>query len=209
MTKVMINNPEKWQAQKSAHTRDRIVNATLECIVKFGYENTTMAKIAKAAAVSQGSMQYHFGSKLEAIKAAINHLHEVRLADHRRALEEVPRGANPMAHVTELYWRQLNEAHFVAYQDLVIAARTHPELASVMKPAYQSFVRAWRRNAVEVIPEWANIEDFELIADIGQYILEGLAYGQLNRQLSNARTQKVVKFTKALLVKMMEEHDLS
>ncbi|MGI9327625.1 MAG: TetR/AcrR family transcriptional regulator [Pseudomonadales bacterium] len=182
------------------------MNATLECIVKFGYENTTMAKIAGVAEVSQGSMQYHFGSKIEAIKAAINHLHEVRLAQHRRALEEVPLGADPMAHVIELYWKQLNEAHFIAYQDLVIAARTHPELASVMKPAYQRFVQAWRYNAVEVIPEWAKVQDFELIADIGQYILEGLAYGQLNGQLSKPRTQQVLQFAKKLLIDMVEEN---
>ncbi len=46
--------------------RDRIVIATLECIVEYGYENTTMAKIVKMAKVSQGSMQYHFPAKLDA-----------------------------------------------------------------------------------------------------------------------------------------------
>jgi AcrR family transcriptional regulator len=58
-----MEHSEKWQSQKSALTRDRIIIATLECIVQYGYENTTMAKIASAAKVSQGSMQYHFGSK--------------------------------------------------------------------------------------------------------------------------------------------------
>jgi AcrR family transcriptional regulator len=81
----------KWQAQKSALTRDRIVIATLECIVEFGYENTTMAKIAKTAKVSQGSMQYHFPAKLDAVKAAINYLHAKRLTDHQRDLEDIPK----------------------------------------------------------------------------------------------------------------------
>ena len=143
-----------WQAQKSSLTRDRIVIAALECIVEFGYESTTTAKIAKTAKVSQGSMQYHFPAKLDAIKAAINYLLAKRLTDHQQDLQEIPPGADSMAHAIEVYWRHLNEGHYVAYQDLVIAARTHPELAKVLEPAYQRFIKAWRRDAQSIVPEW-------------------------------------------------------
>ena len=195
-----------WQSQKSSLTRDRIVIAALECIIEFGYESTTMAKIAKAAKVSQGSMQYHFPARLDAIKAAINYLFAKRLTDHQRDLEDVPDGVDSMAHAIEVYWRHLNEGHYVAYQDLVIAARTHPELATVLKPAYQRFVKAWRRDAVNLIPEWdGKRARFELICDIGQYQMEGLAYGRLNGQLNDQQTRKVLDFTKDLLSKMAAE----
>ncbi len=195
-----------WQSQKSSLTRDRIVIAALECIIEFGYESTTMAKIAKAAKVSQGSMQYHFPAKLDAIKAAINYLFAKRLTDHQRDLEDIPAGVDSMAHAIEVYWHHLNEGHYVAYQDLVIAARTHPELATVLNPAYQRFVKAWRRDALNLIPEWdGSREQFELICDIGQYQMEGLAYGRLNGQLSDKKTRKVLDFTKDLLSKMAAE----
>jgi AcrR family transcriptional regulator len=197
---------KKWQTQKSSLTRDRIVIAALECIVEFGYESTTMAKIAKTAKVSQGSMQYHFPAKLDAIKAAINYLLAKRLTDHQRDLEEIPVGVDSMAHAIEVYWYHLNEGHYVAYQDLVIAARTHPELAMVLKPAYQRFVKAWRRDALNLIPEWnGKKEKFELICDIGQYQMEGLAFGRLNGQLSDKQTRVVLDFTKDLLSKMTAE----
>jgi len=203
------DNPKssrKWQSQKSSLTRDRIVIAALECIVEFGYESTTLAKIAKAAKVSQGSMQYHFPAKLDAIKAAVNYLLAKRLTDHQRDLEDVPNGVDSMAHAIEVYWHHLNEGHYVAYQDLVIAARTHPELATVLRPTYQRFVKAWRRDAVNLIPEWdGKREQFELICDIGQYQMEGLAYGRLNGQLSDKQTRVVLDFTKDLLSKMTAE----
>jgi AcrR family transcriptional regulator len=206
---MAIDNRAKsgnWQAQKSSLTRDRIVIATLECIIEFGYESTTMAKIANAAKVSQGSMQYHFPAKLDAIKAAINYLFAKRLTDHQQDLENAPDSVDKMAHAIEVYWHHLNEGHYVAYQDLVIAARTHPELAKVLKPAYQRFVKAWRRDAQSLIPEWAiSAEKFELICDIGQYQMEGLAYGRLNGQLNERQTRKVLDFTKALLSKMTAE----
>jgi AcrR family transcriptional regulator len=203
------DNPKtsgKWQSQKSSLTRDRIVIAALECIVEFGYESTTMAKIAKAAKVSQGSMQHHFPAKLDAIKAAVNYLLVKRLTDHQRDLEDVPNGVDSMAHAIEVYWHHLNEGHYVAYQDLVVAARTDPELAAVLRPAYQRFVKAWRRDAQNLIPEWGGgREKFELICDIGQYQMEGLAYGRLNGQLSDKQTRIVLDFTKDLLSKMITE----
>ena len=195
-----------WQAQKSSLTRDRIVIAALECIVKFGYESTTMAKIAKVAKVSQGSMQYHFPAKIDAIKAAINYLLAKRLTDHQQDLEEIPDGVDSIAHALEVYWHHLNEGHYVAYQDLVIAARTHPELAAVLRPAYQRFVKNYRRDTLNLIPELdGNRQQYELICDLGQYQMEGLAFGRLNGQLSEEQARMVVDFTKDLLSKMAAE----
>lgn len=196
----------KWQAQKSALKKDRIVIATLECIVEHGYEKTTMAKIAETARVSLGSMQHHFRTKLEAIKAAVNYLHARRLTDHQRDLEAIPAGVDPMAHAIEVYWRHLNEGHYVAYQDLVIAARTHPELAEVLKPAYQRFLRDWRKDALGLVPDWGEQrERFELICDIGQYQMEGLAFGRLNDQIDDEKTRRVLDFTKRLLIQMLKD----
>lgn len=206
--KKPVKSNANWQSQKSSLTRDRIIIATLECIVEFGYENTTMAKIAKAAKVSQGSMQYHFPSKIDVIKAAINYLHAKRLADQERDLENTPEGIPQMAHAIEVYWSHLMEGHFIAYQELVIAARTHPELAKVLKPAYQRFVKAWRNNALVQIP--AGSKDratYEFICDVGQYQMEGLAFGRLNDQISDKDIRKVLDFTKELLVDMLSRLD--
>ena len=200
----------KWQAQKSALKKDRIVIATLECIVEHGYEKTTMAGIAEAAGVSLGSLQHHFRTKLEAIKAAVNYLHARRLTDHKRDLESIPEGVDPMAHAIEVYWHHLNEGHYVAYQDLVIAARTHPELAEVLKPAYQRFLKDWRKDALSLFPDWGEQrEHFELICDVGQYQMEGLAFGRLNDQIDDEKTRRVLDFTKRLLVQMLRDMESS
>ncbi len=194
-----------WQAQKSSLTRDRIVVSTLECIVEFGYVQTTVARIAKIAGVSQGSMQYHFPAKMDAIKAAIKYLHVKRLSDQKQDLANVPENVSPMAHGIEVYWKHLKEGHFVAYQDLVIAARTDSELAAVLIPSYQKFEKAWRKDALKLVPAWQDShEEFELICDIGQYLMEGLAFGSLNNQIAPERVRDVLEFTKRQLQKMVE-----
>jgi len=199
----------KWQSQKSALTRDRIIVATLECIVEWGYPKTTMARIASAADVSQGCMQYHFPAKIDAIKAAINYLYARRLTDHKRDLENIPQGADRMAHSIDVYWHHLNEDHFTAYQELVIAARTDGELSRSLKHAYKRFVKSWRKDALDMIVDRnGNREKYELICDIGQYQMEGLAFGRLNDQITEAQTRKVLAFTKELLVKMVSELEI-
>ena len=189
-----------YQQKKSALTRDRIIIATLECIIEFGYESTSVAKIAKIAQLSTGAMQYHFETKIDAIKAAIEYLHDKRLADRQRDMADIPASEDPLAFGIRVYWEHLNKDHFLAYQELVIAARTHPELSAVLRPAYQKFLRAWRADYSREIPVWGhNQEKMDLVADAVQYLLEGLSYGRLNDQISDKDTAKLISFVSDML----------
>lgn len=189
-----------WQSQKSNFTRDRIILATLDCLIEVGYVRTTMARIAAKADVSQGSIQYHFRTKMDLIKAAVVHLHLVRLNDQRQDLENAPPDADPLDYMVDVYWKHLTEPHFIAYQELVMAARTDPDLAAVMRPAYQTFMRMWRQYSREENPEWKEAEkDFDLLSNVGQYLMEGMAFGQLNRQLDDEDVKELLEYTKRRL----------
>jgi len=186
---------DKWQQTKSSLTRDRIVIATLESIVEYGYEKTSVAKIAKFAQLSTGAMQYHFATKLDAIKAAVEYLHEKRLADRWRDTQRAPEGVDPLAYGIGVSRNRFNLVHFLAYQELVIAARTHPELSEVLRPAYQKFVKTWREDYSRQFPVWGhNKVKMDLVADTVQYLLEGLAYGRLNEQINDQDTENLIAF---------------
>ena len=204
---TMRSSEETWQARKGAMTRARIVDATIDCIVEFGYHKTTMARVAERANASQGAMQHHFASKLELIKAAINRLQEQRLTERGRDLAERPYGVDTLAYGIEVYWDHVSRKQFTAYQELVMAARTDPELAAVLKPAYQKFIAQYRDDSAAEVPEWqANRNDFELVADLLQHLMEGLAYGQLNDQLDDARTREVIGFASELIAAWTDRH---
>ena len=189
-----------YQQKKSALTRDRIVIATLQCIIEFGYESTSVAKIAKLAQLSTGAMQYHFETKIDAIKAAIEYLHDRRLADRQRDMANMPASADPLAYGIKVYWQHLNKEHFLAYQELVIAARTHPELSAVLRPAYKKFLKTWRADYSQQFPIWGhNQQKMDLVADAIQYLLEGLAYGRLNQQISDKNTKALIQFMTSMM----------
>ena len=59
------------QAAKAAQTRARLIDATVRCLVKHGYANTTTPKVAEEAGLSRGAMMHHFENGTALIKAAI------------------------------------------------------------------------------------------------------------------------------------------
>ena len=60
----------RTQAERTAHTRERILAAVVESIVEVGFGRTTANEIARRAGVTWGAVQHHFGAKdgiLEAV----------------------------------------------------------------------------------------------------------------------------------------------
>src|SRR5918995_1287127 len=84
-------SPTTWQAQKSASTRNQIIDAAIECFVKLGYARTTTTVIAERAGLSRGAMLHHFPSKIDIVRAAVEALHAKRLKAFRRAIDKLPR----------------------------------------------------------------------------------------------------------------------
>ena len=72
-------------------TRDRILEAAINCFVELGYTNVTTAKVASSAGVSRGAMLHHFPSKTELIQAAVEYLHDKLLEDYTQRVSGYPR----------------------------------------------------------------------------------------------------------------------
>lgn len=65
-----------------ADRRQKIVDATLNCIHKYGYQDTTVARICADAGLSTGNIHYYFGGKQNLLEEAMRSL----LRDIRRKM---------------------------------------------------------------------------------------------------------------------------
>ena len=120
-----------WQAQKSAMTRDRILDAAIRCFIELGYTNVTTAKVASAAGVTRGAMLHHFPSKTELIQAAVEYLHDKLLEDYTERVKNISpklKGSKFRRAGLEAYWQHLTGDLFTAYHELCVAGRTDDEL---------------------------------------------------------------------------------
>lgn len=180
------------QAIKSATTRARIIDATIRCLVRFGYARTTTLKVAEEADVSRGAMMHHFESAAALIHATAEELHQRRLRAHiRRAKEFDHQQTSKIVHQS---WDQFTSPNFTAFLELAMAARTDPDLASILLPLQRDYFDRWYRQALELYPEWAGAsEEFDLAFSLSQITMQGMALALITETVGQKMIEPVLK----------------
>lgn len=197
-----------WQAQKSAMTRDRILDAAINCFVELGYTNVTTAKVASSAGVSRGAMLHHFPSKTELIQAAVEYLHDKLLEDYTARVSSISpalKGKKRRRAGLDAYWDHLTGDLFVVYHELCVASRTDPELNSILENSQQLFEEHVRESNTNLFEEWKDRGDrFLLAMDVTKCMMEGMAAGQLvtNR---DERVTRLLSYLTDRLEEIFEE----
>lgn len=183
-----------WQAQKSAATRTLIIEAAIKCFVDMGYSSTTTTAIAERAGLSRGAMLHHFPSKVDIVRAAVEYLHAKRLKAFKRAVQRTVPGADRIRTNLDAYWQHVRHPMFVAFFELMVAARTDPELAEILRPAQEAFEDEWHTTARELFTEWhTDDRTFDVALDLTRYVLEGMAISFLVHK-ENERDRRVLDY---------------
>ncbi|MCB1669431.1 MAG: TetR/AcrR family transcriptional regulator [Pseudomonadales bacterium] len=130
-----------WQAIKSQLTRASILEATCECISRFGYANTTTPKIADIADISRGAMTHHFKSREEVIFAGAEYLYKSRLEEYKKLIAQATEsyqqinGREPeklrevIAQIIRGFWKYFTLPSYYVHLELIVASRTDTRLA--------------------------------------------------------------------------------
>lgn len=183
-----------WQAQKSAATRTLIIEAAIKCFVDLGYSSTTTTAIAERAGLSRGAMLHHFPSKVDIVRAAVEYLHAKRLKAFKRAVQRSVPGGDRIRTNLDAYWQHVRHPMFVAFFELMVAARTDPELAEILRPAQEAFEEEWHTTARELFTEWhTDDRTFDVALDLTRYVLEGMAISFLVHK-ENERDRRVLAY---------------
>ncbi len=178
------------QAQKSAATRARLIDATIRCIIRYGYARTTTPRVAEEAGLSRGAMLHHFENGGALMQAAIAELHEKRLRAFRRSADNT---VHDVRRLVRAYWRQVSGQTFTAFHELALAARTDRDLAGILVPAQEEFRRRWYGEAIEMFPEWQDDKArFDLALALSQNVLEGMAINRLTHGLDENMVEPIL-----------------
>ncbi|MFM5886202.1 MAG: TetR/AcrR family transcriptional regulator [Novosphingobium sp.] len=149
--------PARWQQQKSAATRLRLLEAAVDCLAGGGYGGLTTAQVAEMAGVSRGAMAHYFATRLDLVTALIEHIFYQRmrlfLDDYLDSLAR--RGEALLIEVaSEAHWRSVETREYAAYVQLVAAARSDRELSAVFEPSARRFDEVWITEMIEAFPQW-------------------------------------------------------
>ncbi len=149
----MIAPAAAKQQERSRATQRRLLDATVDCLVDFGWAGTTTTVIAERAGVSRGAQLHHYPTKAALVLAAVAHLAE-RRADEIRAEAETLRAQPPedrVARVVDLLAAAFTGPLFIAAIELWVAARTDPELRAALVPLETRVGRDMHHLAVSLL----------------------------------------------------------
>jgi AcrR family transcriptional regulator len=139
------------QEERSRAMRQRLLDATVECLVDHGFAGTSTTLVSERAGVSRGAQLHHFPSKNDLVLAAVEHLSEQRGAELQRLADRLPRGAHRTRAILEMLGDHFASPVFTAALELWVAARTDPQLRAAVGPLEQRVGRETHRLTVELL----------------------------------------------------------
>jgi AcrR family transcriptional regulator len=133
----------RTQAERTAETRTRIIEAVHASISELGYARTTAAEIARRAGVTWGAAQHHFGGKDGILIAVLDDSFERFAAK----LAEVPDDApleERVAQFVERAWEHFSSPHYRStFEILIHAADVLPRDSSWRSNMERAWSRIW------------------------------------------------------------------
>jgi len=118
----------RTQQERSSAMRTRLLDATIDCLVRYGYAGTTTTKVTEIAGVTRGAQVHHFPTRADLVAAAVRHLAEKRTELAFEKIDTVRQAADPVDAALELMWESHQGPVLYASIEMWVAARTDPEL---------------------------------------------------------------------------------
>lgn len=135
----MAAPPRRTQAQRREGTIAALVDAAVTSLAELGYARTSTAEIARRAGVSQGGLFRHFESRLDVIVAAADEVRARQFAGFRAGLEALDEFS--VAECLRLLRRATRAPMNSAWYELLVAARTDPDLRRRLTPLAERYHR--------------------------------------------------------------------
>jgi AcrR family transcriptional regulator len=151
VTSAKVSAARVPQEERTRAMRQRLLEATVECLVEYGWSGTSTTMVSQRAGVSRGAQLHHFPTKNDLVLAAVEHLTELRGEELRAAAQQLPSGKRRTRAVLEMFADHFTSPVFTAALEVWVAARTDDLLHAAVVPLEQRVGREAHRIAVDAL----------------------------------------------------------
>ena len=147
-----MNAPaRRTQQERRESTIQKLLDATIGCLVEHGYRDTSIGRICEAASVSHGGLFRHFSSRTALIAAATDEigLRHIGRLEHR--LTDAPPLPDMLDALVGYFRQATRDPLSCAWREVMVAARSDAELREAVAPAVQRFEDAVMRISSELL----------------------------------------------------------
>jgi AcrR family transcriptional regulator len=129
-------------AERTAATRAKLIEATIQSLYVNGYAATTTTTISDLAHTSRGAMLHHFPSKIDLVLGVAEHVIDMQTEYYTKRLTAYKPGLERFLAMTELSWDAWSQPSGVAVIEIMVAARSDPTLGRKFRPLAQAHEQA-------------------------------------------------------------------
>ena len=197
------------QEERAASTQQALLQATIECLVEYGYAGTTTRMVADRAGVSRGAQTHHYPTKHELVVAAIEQLFSDQAEVFAKAFEMVPQSERTFSRAIDELWDIVSGPAYAATLEVVVAGRTDDELRAVVHGVAAGLERTVLDLFMWFAPEIEDPDVARRVTDVALTLVQGAAvsrYGgfgnpdeviELVRLLANPAVAAIGSMSKA------------
>lgn len=189
----LTQQPPRPQAERSAETQSRLIEAAVTCLHRVGYGLTTVSMVADEAGVSRGALTHQFATKIDLMLAVVQHVFEMEAAYYGRVLDALP-PIEALTHLPQLMWEVLSRPPAIAVIEIMLATRSDPVLTEKLRLMQAEIDRVARERILKRIAAAGLVErpDGQAIHRVFVAAIRGLAIEALSMG-EQVRTEDSVK----------------
>lgn len=197
--------PRRTQEERREATRAALLDATIDCLVEYGYNGVTTTRVVERAGVSRGAQVHHFPTKAELVSEAVRHLSHRRTFEMAAQIQTLPKGAKRVEAVLDLLWASHAGPLFLAALELWVAARTDEELAAALVSVDREVTAQIWEGAEELFGPVARNRDFAEDLETALATMRGLAL-LLARGSDRKAVERRWKAARKRILAQLSEH---
>ena len=162
-------------AERSAETQGKLLDATEQCLIDLGYARTTNLEVCRRAGLSNGALLHHFHTRENLMASTLERLYD-RLKQHVvREVEGLTPHADRLDHLVEMLWSVFDSDDFKVVLELWLAAANDKALRSRVFPVMQEFSDSIEPTAAHLLPDLAvNTSRFSGVVGLLMYVVQGM-----------------------------------
>ena len=129
----MTTPRRRTQAERSHETQQKILDVTLDCLLRKGLRDTSTVDVARVAGVSRGAFLHHYPSKEILLKEALRHLLTREIDDVRALARDIGEGRVGLDGFLDAMWARFSGPLYMITLEFVTAARTDPAIKDALR----------------------------------------------------------------------------
>ena len=168
------------KAARGRQTRDRLIATTIDLVRERSYQGASVFEVAKAAGVTPGALQHHFGSKAVLMMRVVDEI--LRAGDTAGLPWPPPTLALPerAASFVRLMWTQVYEPpRFLAAWQVYFGSCIDPELRDYIADQRAVLADSLHARFAAIFPEAARSDGLEAFVDLLLSSLRGIGLSRL------------------------------